>query len=186
ELLPFGNELAVGLENLNAIVGTVSDVDAPHRIEGDAVRRVEFARSLAVFAPRGDELSVLGELDDPVIGPGAVPIGDVDFAVGRDHDRAGPRQIAGAVAGQSRPAQNHQFLAVGSKLDEISALAVLGDLVAAPHIAFAIDKETVRNRERARADRLLKFAGGIELLDRRERRIRAFVRPATVEYPDAL
>jgi hypothetical protein len=37
-----------------------------------------------------------------------------------------------------------------------------------------------------RADRLLKFARGIELLHRRERRIRAFGRPATVEHPDAL
>src|SRR5262249_16038329 len=186
ELLPFGNELADGLENLNAIVGAVGDIDAPHRIEGDAVWRIEFARSLAVLAPRGDELSVLGELDDAVIGPGAVPIGEVDFAVGRDHDRASASQIAGAVAGHSRLAQNHQFLAVGSKLDEISALAVPGDLVAAPHIAFAVYEETVRNRERARADRLLQFARGIELLHRRERRIRAFARPATVEHPDAL
>src|SRR5262249_62198540 len=35
ELFPFGNELAVRLENLNAIVGAVGDVDSPHRIEGD-------------------------------------------------------------------------------------------------------------------------------------------------------
>src|SRR6266446_7523659 len=67
-----------------------------------------------------------------------------------------------------------------------SALAVPGDLVAAPHIAFAVYIETVRNREHARADRLLKFARGIELLHRRKRRIRAFGRPATIEYPDAL
>src|SRR5262249_3715242 len=149
ELLPFGNELAIGLENLNAIVGAVGDVDSPHRIEGDAVRRVEFAWSLAVFAPRGDELSVFGELDDAVIGPVAVPVGEVDFAVARDYDRATRSQIAGTVAGHSRFAQNHQYLAVGSKLDEIGALAVPGDLVAAPHIAFVVYKETVRNRERA-------------------------------------
>jgi hypothetical protein len=47
ELLPFGNELAVRLENLNAVVGAVGDVDASHRIESDAVRRVEFARPVA-------------------------------------------------------------------------------------------------------------------------------------------
>src|SRR5262249_44305643 len=155
ELFPFGNELAVRLENLNAIVGAVGDVDSPHRIEGDAVRRVEFARSLAVLAPRGDELSVLGELDDAVISSVAVPVGDVDFAVGRDHVPATRSQIAETVAWHSRLAQNHQCLAVGSKLDEIGALAVPGDLVAAPHIAFSVYKESVRNRERARADRLL-------------------------------
>src|SRR5215468_10961171 len=186
ELFPFGNKLAVRLENLNAVVGAVGDVDAPHRIESDAVRRVEFARTLAVLAPRGDECPVLGELDDAVVGPGAVPVRDIDVAVGRDHDRATGSQIAGTVAGHSRLAQNHQHLAVGSKLDEIGALAVPGDLVAAPHIALAVYIETVRNRELVRADRLLKFARRIELLHRRERRIRAFGRPATVEHPDAL
>jgi len=70
--------------------------------------------------------------------PGAVPIDDIDFVVGRDHDRATRSQITGTVAGHSRLAQNHQSLAVGSKLDEISALAVPGDLVAAPHIALAV------------------------------------------------
>src|SRR6516165_858096 len=108
------------------------------------------------------------------------------FAVGRDHDRATRTQIAGTVAGHSRLAQNHQYLAVGGKLDEIGTLAVPGDLVAAPHIALAVYIETVRNREHVRADRLLKFARRIELLHRRERRIRAFGRAATVEDPDAL
>src|SRR5262249_61966961 len=101
-------------------------------------------------------------------------------------DRATRTQIAGSVAGHSRLAQNHQDLAVGSKLDEISALAVPGDLVAAPHIALAVDVEPVRNGELVRADRRLKFARGIELLHRRDRRVRAFPRPATGEYPDAL
>src|SRR5262249_55507596 len=186
ELLPFGNELAVRLENLNAVVGAVGDVDASRRIERDAVRRLEFARPLAALAPRGDECPVLGELDDTIVGALAVPIGDIDVAVGRDHDRAARAQIAGSVAGHSRLAQNHQHLAVGSKLDEIRALAVPGDLVAAPDIAVAVDVETVRNRELVRADRRLKFARGIELLHRRERRIRAFPRSPTVEYPDAL
>src|SRR5262249_1646910 len=160
ELLPFGNELAVRLENLNAVVGAVGDVDASHRIESDTVRRVEFARPLAVLAPRGDECPVLGELDDAVVGPFALPIDDIDFAARRDHDRATRTQIAGSVAGHSRLAQNHQHLAVGSKLDDISALAVPGDLVAAPHIALVVYIETVRNRELIRADRRLKFARG--------------------------
>jgi hypothetical protein len=113
-------------------------------------------------------------------------IGDIDFAVGRDHDRATRTQIAGTVAGHSRLAQNHQHLAVGSKLDEISALAVPGDLIAAPRIALAVYIEAVRNRELVRADRLLKFARGIELLHRLERRIRTFGRSTAVEHPDAL
>src|SRR5262249_3971562 len=40
ELLPLSNELAVRLENLNAVVGAVGDVDASRRIERDAVRRL--------------------------------------------------------------------------------------------------------------------------------------------------
>src|SRR5262249_2434611 len=186
ELLPFGNELAVRLENLNAVVGVVRHIDAPCGLQRATVRRVELTGRLAVLAPGSDENPILGIFHDAVISPGAVPIGDIDFAVGRDHDRATRSQIAGTVAGHSRLAQNHQHLAVGSKLDEISALAVPGDLVAAPHIALAVYIETVRNRELVRADRLLKFAQGIELLHRRKRRIRAFGRPATVEHPDAL
>src|SRR5262249_61685554 len=140
-------------------------------------RRLEFARPLAVLAPRGDECPVLGELDDTIVRALAVPIDDIDVAVGRDHDCAARAQIAESVAGHSRLAQNHQHFAVGSKLDEISALAVPGDLVAAPHIAVAVDVETVRNPGLVRADRLLKFPRGIELLDRRERRIRASPAP---------
>jgi hypothetical protein len=87
-----------------------------------------------------------------------VPIDDIDFAIGRNHDRATRTQIAGTVARHSRLAQNHQYLAVGGKLDEISALAVPGDLVAAPHVALAVYIETVRNRELVRADGFLKFA----------------------------
>src|SRR5262249_37757403 len=136
--------------------------------------------------PTGDECPVFGELDDAVISPVAVPIADIDVAVGCDNDRATRSQIAGTVAGHSRLAQSHQHLAVGSKPDEIGPLAVPGDLVAAPRIALAVHIETMRNREYVRADRLLKFARGIELLHRREGRIRAFPRSATVEHPDAL
>src|SRR6266566_4771464 len=66
--------------------------------------------------------------------PVPCPSATSDFAVGRDDDRATRSQIARTVARHTRLAQNHQHLAVGSKLDEISALTVPGDLVAAPHI----------------------------------------------------
>src|SRR3954469_17184994 len=56
ELLPFGDELAVAFEHFDAVVDAVGDIDPPGGIEGDAVRRVELARSVAVLAPSGDEL----------------------------------------------------------------------------------------------------------------------------------
>ena len=56
--------------------------------------------------------------------------------------------------------------------------------VTTPHIAIAVNIETMRNGEHASADRLPESARGIEFLYRRERRISAFGRPAPVEHPD--
>src|SRR5258708_27021511 len=68
ELLPLGEELAVLVEDLKAVVGAVGDEQASGRIEREPARHVEFARSLAFLAPRLDELAITGELDDAAVG----------------------------------------------------------------------------------------------------------------------
>jgi hypothetical protein len=58
-LLPSGDEFAVRLKNLYAVIRAVGDVDTARRIERDAVRSVEFAWRLAMLAPFHEEFPVL-------------------------------------------------------------------------------------------------------------------------------
>ena len=150
------------------------------------MRRVELARRLAVLAPGLDELAVLGELHDAVVGVAAVAVGDIDVAVGRDRDVARPIERVLAVAGHAGLAERHQDLAVRAELDDDSALAVLAALVGHPDVALAVDAEAMREVEHAAAEALHEFAGRIELHDRRDSRLSAVVRAAAVEDPDAL
>src|SRR5262245_65989614 len=122
ELLPVGDEFAIRLQDLDAIVATVGNVDPSRTIKSDAMRRVEFACRLAMLSPRYDERSILSELHDAVIGAGAMSIDDIDVSVGRHHDGADSAQIARAVAGHARLAQNHQKMVVWAELNQVIAL----------------------------------------------------------------
>src|SRR5215471_15690925 len=68
ELLPFGDELSVRIEDLDTAVAAVGDENPPLGIHGDAVQLVELALPLAVLAPGRELLAGLVELDDAVIG----------------------------------------------------------------------------------------------------------------------
>jgi hypothetical protein len=59
KLFPGINVIAVLIEDLNAIVGTVSDEETPTRIDGDGVGRKEFAGARAFVPPEFDERAVL-------------------------------------------------------------------------------------------------------------------------------
>src|SRR5438105_3049914 len=59
ELLPFGDELAIAIEYLDATVGAIAHIDTPLRIERNRVQPIELALALAALAPRGDERAVL-------------------------------------------------------------------------------------------------------------------------------
>src|SRR5215471_19657010 len=64
ELLPLGDELAVLVEDLQAVVLAVGDEESACLIHGEAVRRLELAGGGALAAPGGDELALFGELHD--------------------------------------------------------------------------------------------------------------------------
>src|SRR5262249_58483977 len=72
ELLPLREEIAILVEDLNAIVAAVADEDPSLRIDGDCVRRVELAGGRAFLAPRLDELPILPTLPDARIGVSAM------------------------------------------------------------------------------------------------------------------
>src|SRR5215475_4533133 len=108
ELLPFGDKLAVRLEDLNTIVSAVADVDASLGVKCDAMRSIEVALPLAVPAPCCDEFSILGKLHDTVIGPNAMPVGYVNISIGCYDDGADGAEEFAAVAWHARLAQDHQ------------------------------------------------------------------------------
>src|SRR5215468_1411247 len=120
-----------------------------------------------MLAPRGDELAVLSEFHDAVIGGSAVTVGDVDVAIGRNNDAARPIQKGGAIAGHSGFAQGHQDLTLRAEFDQHGALAVLRPLIARPDISLTVDIEAVWEVERAAAECPDELAAGIKFLDRR-------------------
>src|SRR5262245_12724404 len=186
ELLPLLKELAVLIEDLDAVVDAVSHEQPASRIHGELMRRAELARTAAALAPGLDEGAVLGELENAVIGARAVSLRHEDVAVRRHEDvgRLIERVGGVGVAGDARLAQRHQHFAVLAELDDGLALAILRSRVGYPDVAFAVDMEAVRIVHRAGAELGLQVAVGVELHDRIERRAAAVVRGTTVERPE--
>jgi hypothetical protein len=81
ELLPLGDEFSVLIENLDAVVRPVGNVNPAGRIHGDAMGHVEFTLSRTVVTPGLDEFSVARIFYDAVVGLIAVAVGDKDVAV---------------------------------------------------------------------------------------------------------
>src|SRR5439155_1908028 len=61
-VVPLRLELAMAVEDLDAMVLTVGDVDPAVDVAADVVRNVELARTGAGLAPRAEERAVGGEL----------------------------------------------------------------------------------------------------------------------------
>src|SRR5580704_8282212 len=72
ELLPFGEELAVRVEDLDAGVDPIGDKDPALGVERDAVRLVELTRAGALAAPDLEDRAVGRELDDPRVAVAAM------------------------------------------------------------------------------------------------------------------
>src|SRR5262245_17729662 len=181
ELLPFGDELSVRIENLDAAVAAVGHENPPLGIHRDAMQRIELALTLAVLAEGQELLAGLVELDDAVIGVPAMAVADKNVAVAPNHDAACAVEVALGVAGHALMAERHQHLARGAELDDDAALAVPDLIVRPPHTAFIVDKEAVRRNEHVGAEAPHELAGLIELLDRVAVRLLA-----AVEHPNAL
>src|SRR5215469_9916683 len=80
---PLAEVLALGREDLDALVRAVADVELAVVIEGDGVRQMELAAAMTGFAPRFDEPAVAGEAVDAGV---PVAVGHIDVAIGvTDH-----------------------------------------------------------------------------------------------------
>src|SRR5437879_3301208 len=84
ELLPLGNEAAVLVEDLDAVILAVAHEKASPRVERQSMRTVEFTDPRSFLSPGCDKLPVLIEFHDPCVDAGstALAVGDegVTFA----------------------------------------------------------------------------------------------------------
>src|SRR5262249_5768979 len=177
ELLPLREEIAILVEDLNAIVAAVADEDPSLRIDGDGVRRVELAGGRAFLAPRLDELPILRELHDARVGVPAMSICHENIAVRRGHYVARTIEGVGAVTSTPRLAERHQHLSFLAEFEYLVTLAIFAGRVGRPDVAVAVDMETVRLIEHSLAKHLQDLARRIELNDRRDVRALTGVLP---------
>ena len=101
---PLAEVVALGREDLDALVRAVGDIELAVIVEGDAVRQVELALAIARRAPRFDEPAVARKAVHAGV---AVAVGHVDVAVGVGHHlgrvierpRRALREPVGDIAG---------------------------------------------------------------------------------------
>ena len=113
---PLFEEIAVAIEDLDAVVLAVADDDAPALIHPDVVQQGELAGAGALLAPRVQQLAVGAELVDAVA---AVAVGDEHVAVGRDGE------AGGHVEGHALEGRRRREL-FAERADGLAAGGVLG------------------------------------------------------------
>src|SRR5439155_23663455 len=167
ELMPDVEQLAVLIEDLNAVVLAIADEQPPARVHRDRVRLADLSRARALRAPLLQILSGAIELHDTVVPAVAVAVGDEDGAVGRNENVGGLIEKIRAAAGYTGFAERHEHYAVGTELGDGVSLAAAAARVGDPEIAVAIDAGAVREVEHPRAPGLEQLAVLIELQNRR-------------------
>src|SRR5262249_27264047 len=128
-------ELAVGVEDLDAVVLAVADVDAALFVEADGVRQVELALALALLTPLLQQLALFRELQHPRV---AVAVGDVEVAGGSHGHLGRAVEAVRAVALRASLAQRQEQFALGAELHDTVA-AHVGD----PDVILRIDPQPV-------------------------------------------
>ena len=196
---PDVQQVAAGIEHLDAAVAAVGDVDAPPRVHLDVVRIAEAGRLLALradpAADRQQERAVGGELDDPVVAA-AVPVRHPDVAAGSDHHAGRPVEVVLVVAPDAGLAQTHHHFAPLVELQHLVADAepfarrrarvAVRSALGHPQEALVVQEEPVRETEEPGAEAVDQVAVEVELQDRVEAGPRALVRAATVQDPQVL
>ena len=143
-------KFSIGIEDLDAAVATVGDVDVVVRIDSDAVRGVEVARLVAGFAPRLEPVALLVDFGDTRID---IAVADVGVARGvprdvgdlTEHAVDGRKRrldvlerLGTFVGGFLLAAENHEDAAFRVELDDH-----VGAFVGGPNVVFPIDLDGV-------------------------------------------
>src|SRR5205814_9439066 len=120
ELRPLVDEVAVAIENLNAVVVAIAHEQASPRVECERVRLIELARTRAGFSPSFAQGAVLRELQNLRLAL-PVPLGNENFSRRRDDHVVWLEEVLGIDA-SARLAEPHQQFAVGAELEHLVAL----------------------------------------------------------------
>src|SRR5262249_28464294 len=114
KLIPPREKLSILIEYLNSSVLSVADKDPASLVHRDAVRRAELAGRIAGLAPGLDELALLRELHDAIVG--AVAVCNENIAVGRRHDTGGRSEMILVVSGHPGFPERHQHPSIRAEL----------------------------------------------------------------------
>src|SRR5262245_48519113 len=128
--LPFRQELSLRIKDLYPPISTIQNINAPARVERDAVGQIELSWSTALLAPGLHKLSVGGKLHDSVV---AIAIANINAAVrGHRHVRW-PVEMLMVIARDATFADRHLQLAFGREFKHL----VQGD-VGDPHVVVTV------------------------------------------------
>ena len=116
----FAHIIAFAVEHLDALVGTVGDVEQPLGVDHDGMRLVKFSRFLAGTAPGFEVIAVGCEFMHQRFAF-AVALRDIDLALGTECEIVGlikAAQMSGRMplAGAPFHAPHHEYAAVGGHL----------------------------------------------------------------------
>src|SRR5215470_16496573 len=186
KLFPLGDEVAVLIEDFDAVVAAVGDEQAAGRIHRQRMRQRKLPRAAAALAPCGDELAFFGELHDSGIGRTAMAVADEDIAIGRDEHVRRSIECVRTGAGNAGLAKGHEHLALRADLEHSVPLALAAMIVGRPHIAVIIDMQPMRMVEYPGTEAHHQISQWIEFGDRVHRGADAISSPTPVEHPQAL
>ena len=104
---PLPEELAIGIEDLNAVILAVAYIDILVGIDADRMGSVELPRPFAAPAPFQQVLALAGELDHAGV---AVAVGDEEIAIGQERNVGGTVECVVGGAGLSLRAKSARSL----------------------------------------------------------------------------
>src|SRR5258708_1624359 len=186
KLFPLGDELAVLIEDFDAVVAAVGDEQAAGRIHRQRMRQGKLPLAAAPLAPCGDELPFFGELHDPRIGVTAMAVADEHIAIGADEHIRRSIERVGTGAGNAGRAKGHEHLALWAELEHSVPLALAAMIVGYPHIAVMIDMQPMRMVEHPGTEAHHQNSQWVEFGNRVQHRADAIDSPTPVEHPYAL
>src|SRR5580704_1283596 len=144
ELAHLPKELSFLIENLDAIVVTITYKKPAFGIERQRVGLVEFTGARSQFAPLLDELSVLGEFQNAIVAA-PMPFGNKDVAVFRDDHVVRLIEITGRCRAAGR-AERQQQLSVLTELENLVAFGRAGRRADGSGGSRAARRRTLRGR----------------------------------------
>src|SRR5271157_1448565 len=151
---PLPEELAVGIENLNAIILAVAYIDILVGIDANRMGSVELSRPCAALAPFQQELALARELDHAGV---AVAVGDEEIAVGQKGDVSGTvERVVGRARLSLSAKTTHQF-AVRGELKDLVEPGIGG-----PHVAIVVHAQSVNDAEYTLAEGAEELPLGVE------------------------